>query len=78
MVHRRRTKAVVIAERMLEAIKSGKYDLDGKLPSVRALVMRLGMSDKTVRSAYAILERAGYVSKRPGVGTALVRRKASA
>ena len=78
MGHRRRTKAVVIAERMLEAIKSGKYDLDRKLPSVRALVMRLGVSDKTDRSAYAILERAGHVSKRPGVGTALVRRKASA
>ena len=75
---KRRTKAVVIAERMLEAIKSGKYDLDGKLPSVRALVMRLCVSDKTVRSAYAILERAGHVSKRLGVGTALVRRKASA
>ena len=75
---KRRTKSVLIAEDMLEAIKSGKYDLDGKLPSVRALAKRLDVSDKTVRKAYDILESAEHVSKCPGSGTTLVRRKASA
>jgi hypothetical protein len=36
MVCKRRTKAVVIAEKLAEAIKGGKYDVGGKLPSVCA------------------------------------------
>jgi len=75
---KRRTKSVLIAEDMLAAIKSGKYDLDGRLPSVRALMKRLGVSSETVSKAYGILERAGYVCKRPGAGTVIVGRKASA
>ena len=59
MGYKRRTKAVLIAEDMLEAVKIGKYDLDGRLPSVHALTKRLGVSDKTVRNAYNMLERAG-------------------
>ena len=43
---------MLIAEDMLAAIKSGKYDLDGKLPSVRALMKRLGVSNETVCRAY--------------------------
>lgn len=75
---KRRTKAVVIAERMLEAIKSGKYNVDRKLPSVRALMKRLGVSDKTVCHAYCMLENAGYVQKIIGFGTVAALQRTGA
>lgn len=78
MGYKRRTKAVLIAEQVLEAIKSGKYDFGGKLPSVRAQAKRFGVSDKTVRNAYDMLERGGHLCKRSGVGTSLAQQRVSA
>lgn len=65
----KRTRAVVIAEKLAEAIKDGKYDVGGKLPSVRALMKRFGVSKETVGHAYCMLENAGYVQKIIGFGT---------
>lgn len=69
---------MLIAERMLEAIKSGKYDIGGKLPSVRALVKRFGVSKETVGHAYCMLENAGYVQKIIELDTVCNRQRVSA
>lgn len=75
---KRRTKAVVIAEKLSEDIKGGKYDVGGKLPSVRALMKRFGVSDKTVCHAYCMLENAGYVQKIIGFGTVAAHQRIGA
>lgn len=78
MGYRRRTKAVVIAEKLSEEIKAGKYDVDGKLPSVRAQMKRFGVSDKTVCHAYCMLENAGYVQRVVGFGTVAAQQRVGA
>lgn len=78
MVCKRRTKAVVIAEKRAEAIKDGKYDVGGKLPSVRALMKRFGVSKGSVGNAYCMLENAGYVQKIIGFGTVAAHQRIGA
>ncbi len=78
MVCKRRTKAVVIAEKRAEAIKDGKYDVNGKLPSVRALMKRFGVSKGSVGNAYCMLENAGYVQKIIGFGTVAAHQRIGA
>ena len=75
MGRKRRTKSVLIAEMLLESIKSGKYDAGGKLPSERALASRHSVTRVTVGNAIDMLERIGYVCKRPGAGTFLLKGK---
>ncbi|MBR3957559.1 MAG: winged helix-turn-helix transcriptional regulator [Kiritimatiellae bacterium] len=68
----------MIAEKLSEDIKGGKYDVGGKLPSVRALMKRFGVSDKTVCHAYCMLENAGYVQKIIGFGTVAAHQRIGA
>ena len=63
MVCKRRTKAVVIAE---------------KRPSVRALMKRFGVSKGSVGNAYCMLENAGYVQKIIGFGTVAAHQRIGA
>ena len=74
----KRTKAVVLAEKLAEAIKGGKYDVDRKLPSVRALMKRFGVSKETVGHAYCVLENAGFVQKIIGFGTVATQQRIGA
>ncbi|MBQ2623487.1 MAG: winged helix-turn-helix transcriptional regulator [Kiritimatiellae bacterium] len=78
MVCKRRTKAVVIAEKLSEDIKGGKYDVGGKLPSMRALMKRFGVSKGTVGNAYCMLENAGYIQKIIGFGTVAAHQRIGA
>ncbi len=78
MGRKRRTKSVVIAEQLAEAIRGGKYDVGGKLPSVRALMKRFGVSKGTVGNAYCMLENAGYVQKIIGFGTVAAHQRIGA
>ena len=78
MVCKRRTKAVVIAEKLSEDIKGGKCDVGGKLPSVRALMNRFGVSKETVGHAHCMLENAGYVQKIIGFGTVAAHQRIGA
>lgn len=78
MGRKRRTKSVVIAEQLAEAIRGGKYDVGGKLPSVRALMKRFGVSKGTVGNAYCMLENAGYVQKITGFGTVAAHQRIGA
>ena len=54
-------------------IASGEWDAGARLPSVRALARRLGMSPVTVSAVYGALRAAGHVEGRAGSGT-FVRR----
>ena len=56
-------------------IASGEWPAGTRLPSVRALARRLGMSPVTVSAVYAALREAGHVEGRAGSGT-FVRRDA--
>lgn len=66
-----------LAETLKADIMSGKYTTERPLPSVRALMKRLGLSSSTVRQAVADLEREGLVSCRRGAGTFVTRQAAA-
>lgn len=78
MGYKRRTKAVLIAEQVLEAIKSGKYDFDGKLPSVRAQAKRFDVAFETARESVRMLEVCGLVIRKGSAGTFLSGGRTSA
>lgn len=63
---KRRTKSVVIAERLVSAIREGKYIAGGKLPSIRAAMQRFDVSSKTICKVYRILLDSGFVEKQLG------------
>ena len=56
-------------------IAVGDLEAGARLPSVRALARRLGMSPVTVSGVYAVLREAGHIEGRAGSGT-FVRRDA--
>lgn len=56
-------------------IAVGDWEAGARLPSVRALARRLGMSPVTIGGVYAALREAGHVEGRAGSGT-YVRRDA--
>jgi len=64
-----------IAETMLEAIDAGSYREGERIPSIRSLSKRLGVSVNTVKEAYSLLETQRYIEGRPQSGF-FVRRKA--
>jgi len=50
------------------AIASGGVEPGDRLPSVRAIATQLGVNPMTVSKAYSMLEQAGVVIRRPGIG----------
>lgn len=58
-----------VADAVKEAIAAGALQPGDRLPSVRELADRLGVSVITTRRAYLELEGAGYLRSRPGLGT---------
>ena len=54
--------------KLKEGIETGVYAPGTKLPSERALMEQQGISRTTIRSALELLEKDGYVVKRPGFG----------
>ena len=63
----RRTKAVQIAEVLLDGVKSGKYDMDGKVLSECVLASRHFVTHLTASNAVGLLGRIGYICKYFGV-----------
>lgn len=62
-------KSAIVAEWVLEQIRSQVYPEGAKLPSERDIAQRLGMSRPPVREALSALQIAGIVEIRPGDGT---------
>ena len=66
-----------IVESLKRDILDGKYELERPLPSIQALVRRLGVSSITVRRAFDVLKQEGFVVKARGRGTFVSRSGAS-
>ena len=65
----KRQKAYIqIAEQITESLRRGDFKNGDRLPSVRELEARFGVSRSTVREALSALELAGIVEIRPGQG----------
>lgn len=60
---------VQIKNRLSYLIASGEYQAGDRLPTVRALALKLDISYNTVNRSYMDLEREGYISTRKGRGT---------
>lgn len=58
-----------VRDRLLDLIKSGDIDPDGRLPTERALADRFGVGRRFVRQALDALEADGLVWRRQGKGT---------
>ena len=59
----------LVAERLMNAIRDGRYRPGAMLPPESALCEQFGVSRITVRAAMKELELRGLVSRRAGIGT---------
>ena len=65
----RPTKASsVVAQQILQAVKSGAFPIGSRLPSESELAQRMGVSRPTVREALSALAAVGLIESRPGIG----------
>lgn len=63
------TKYEKLADALRDGIANGKYAEGAPLPSVRALIRRFKVSDRTVQHALGELERQKLIVRRPGSGS---------
>ena len=64
-------RQIVDQTRRLVAV--GKLAPGDKLPSVRAIATDLGVNPMTVSKAYSMLDQAGIVVRRPGIGMVVAK-----
>ena len=64
-----KSKGAIIAEQILEQIKSGEYQAGSKLPPERVIAEQMGVSRPSVREAVSALHIVGVLESRPGDGT---------
>ncbi|MFB0874289.1 MULTISPECIES: GntR family transcriptional regulator [unclassified Sphingobium] len=62
-----------IATRLIDEIQQGIWSIGTKLPTEQALVERFGVSRNTVREALRELQNFGYLSKRRGARSEVIR-----
>ena len=65
-----------LADRVLEAIRSGEYKSGDQLPTEHALAERYGVSRASARAALGMLADRGFVYRLHGHGTFVSRRSA--
>ncbi len=65
-----------LADRVLEAIRSGQYSPGDQLPTEHALAERYGVSRASARAALGMLADRGFVYRLHGHGTFVSRRSA--
>ena len=58
-----------VRRKIVDEIIAGKYSLGERIPTEREMAVETGTSRITVRRAYAQLERAGIITRRPSAGT---------
>jgi DNA-binding GntR family transcriptional regulator len=69
----RRPLYQIVAESLIAAIQRGEHPVGSELPSETALCARFNVSRNTVREAVRLMEQAGLVSRRQGIGTRVER-----
>ncbi len=63
-----RSKGAIIAEQILEKIKSGEYPSGSRLPAERLIAEQIGVSRPSVREAISALHIVGIIERHPGDG----------
>jgi GntR family transcriptional regulator len=58
-----------VTDQIKDAIAGGTLKPEEKLPSIREMTRELGISEITIKRAYADLELEGYIFTRPGLGS---------
>jgi len=61
-------KSSIIADQIVEMVRSGKVAVGAKLPSERVIAGQMGVSRPSVREAICALQIAGIVQSQPGDG----------
>jgi len=65
---------IKLRNELIKRIEEGKYKVNAFLPSERNLINEFKVGRETVRRAMSELEHLGYVRKKQGVGTFVVRQ----
>ncbi|MGC0367665.1 DNA-binding FadR family transcriptional regulator [Rhodococcus sp. 27YEA15] len=65
----RTRKSQVVAERLLERMRSGQYAIGTRLPSERELAAEFKVSRNAIREALQVLQLSGHVDTRLGDGS---------
>jgi DNA-binding GntR family transcriptional regulator len=68
---------IQLKEELEGRIKSGQWDVDGRIPSENELMREFGVGRATVREAVSRLVNEGYLVKRRGIGTFVALRQPS-
>ncbi len=63
-----KSKGAIIAEQILNKIKSGEYPAGSKLPAERLISEQMGVSRPSAREAISALQIIGIIESRPGDG----------
>lgn len=58
-----------VTDQIRDAIVTGSFAPDTRLPSIREMAGELKISHITIKRAYGDLEREGYIIARPGLGS---------
>jgi GntR family transcriptional regulator len=58
-----------VTDQIRDAIVTGSFAPDARLPSIREMAGELKISHITIKRAYGDLEREGYIIARPGLGS---------
>jgi len=64
-----KSKSSIIAEQILELIRTGEYPVSSKLPPERIIAEQMGVSRPSVREAISALQIVGILETHPGDGT---------
>lgn len=67
---------VLVAQRLIEDITSGRYPVGSLLPTEMALCTQFGVSRHTVREAVRRLQERGLVTRQRGIGTSVKANRA--
>lgn len=70
----RKPRYVEVADTLAEAIGNGTYPVGSTLPSEAELCSRFSVSRFTARAALGALQRKGYLSRKPKVGSVVVAK----
>jgi DNA-binding FadR family transcriptional regulator len=63
-----KSKGAIIAEQILDKIKSGEYPSGSRLPAERLIAEQIGVSRPSVREAISALHIVGIIERHPGDG----------
>jgi len=65
----KKTKAMYVAEQIIDTIKQGEYPAGSQLPSERLIAEQMKVSRNSVREALSALQIIGIIESRTGEGT---------